>query len=221
MSLVTYDLLQEEIDLTPNAVTMVSLNEVMTEIFATVGVIDFSIIANSKAEDGFGVNDGLIILSHQYALLSETVDLFLDLLTDEVSYITLALDTERLAPSVHNMIRFNSFALINDVLYAAGAMGIYKIIGNTDDGRVFTSGVSWNKTSFGKIHKKKIRAIYLEGEANGAVLQAKTNSKTENYTTVKNRIPVSRNLKGSTWDLRFAGFERLEAMDFVFIMGRK
>lgn len=181
------------------------------------------LVINTLVEEGIGISEGLDAQAAMNPVLSDVVDLYPEFLflSNEVLAITLALDTEQMAPSVHSMPAFNSFAQIGDDVYAAGDAGIYRLGGNTDDGAAIHTGVAWGKISFRKINRKKIRAIFLEGEITGTRSQAVTESGSGTYTISRNRISVGRNLVGRDWALRLADFERLEAVELALMLGRR
>jgi hypothetical protein len=163
----------------------------------------------------------LIVQALLYPILEDAFDLVPDFRTDESLNITMALDTERLAPSVHSMPAFNSFAQIDDDIYAAGDAGIYRLGGNTDDGAAISPGVMWGKISFRMSNQKKIRAVFLEGEVENTRMQAETDSGAAVYSVTRNRIPVGRNLIGRNWALRLSDFDRLEAVELSLVIGRR
>lgn len=179
------------------------------------------LVINTLVEDGIGVDDALTVQAVMNPLLSDALDLLAGFDAGGIPYYTLALDTERLAPSVHSMPAFNSFALIDEDVYAAGGAGIYRLGGDTDDGAAIHSGVAWLKTSFNSTNRKKIRAVFLEGEIENTRLQAETDTGSEVYAVNRHRISIGRNLIGRDWSLRLSDFDRLEAVELAFVIGRR
>jgi len=175
----------------------------------------------SLIEENFELSENMVGQAIYSPVLDDLFDLLPVFIGTDTLCVTLALDTERLAPSVHSWPEFNSFAEINDDIYAAGDAGIYRLGGDTDDGAAISAGVVWGKTSFRKSNKKKIRALFLEGEIDGTRLQAETESGSGTYTVSRNRISVGRNLIGRDWSLKLSDFDRLEAVEIAFVLGRR
>ena len=221
MGLVINKVVSDGLDvLSETAGNMFSSN-VIVESVTGVDSLQAEIDLVALVEETFDLDDSLTIRAVMGAALEEVFDLLPDFSFEESIVVVLALDTEQLEPSVHSMPDFNSFAQIGDDVYAAGSAGIYKLTGEDDNGEEITAGVAWEKVNFGKMNRKRIRAVFLEGEIEGTQLQAATESGEETYTVSRNRVSVGRNLIGRDWSLRLSGFDRLEATELSFVVRRR
>ncbi|MBI9090134.1 MAG: hypothetical protein JEZ12_13040 [Desulfobacterium sp.] len=179
------------------------------------------LVLNFTVEDGLKLD---CIFSNTAIFRVDVQDAFNmlgDLLGDGEPYVVLCLDTEGLRPSIHSLPFFNSLCEVDGVVYGTTPEGVHRLGGDTDNGEPIHTGVAWLKTSFGISNKKKFRAAILEGDVDSVAVQAKTETGSALYPVRRNRVPMGRNLIGRDWDIRIVDFDRLEAVEFVPVVGRR
>ena len=137
--------------------------------------------------------------------------------------LTVALDTEALAPSQYQNYPFDTMTEFNGAILASGPGGIYQLdSGDTDDGALIQSRMDCKITDFGSHHQKRMRKLYLGYESNGELLvKIKNDDGNERaYGVVppfagqaqnSGVVPVGRDGKGRYWQVRI---ENVDGADF-------
>jgi hypothetical protein len=130
-------------------------------------------------------------------------------------HILLALDTDRMFPSMHTLPECNSFCEQSGDVFIAMPDGIYRIGGDTDDGKAIHTGIIWSRTDMGVPNKKRVRSAIVTGQVSRATIMAQTESGSAVYPVSRNKVFFGRNLAGRSWDIRVADFERLESFELI------
>ncbi|MDO9565914.1 MAG: hypothetical protein Q7J15_04160 [Candidatus Desulfaltia sp.] len=107
---------------------------------------------------------------------------------------------------------FNSFCKIGDSSFAASEDGIFELKGDTDAGENIDSFFELILSDFGINNMKRIRSIYVGGEANGALTlsvkddennsRAYTLNLTSGNVQSSGKVSVGRNGIGRYWQIR-------------------
>jgi hypothetical protein len=114
-------------------------------------------------------------------------------------------NTENLAAAIWNQVPFDSYAMHDGLLLAAGEGGLYVFGANTDDGAQIAARVRGDLTDFGDAHKKRFDTAYLGGVAAGPMqLEVETEQGAYSYTSrqapadvpTNHRFQLGRGLTG-------------------------
>ncbi len=155
------------------------------------------------------------------AAVMEALGLLTDTLFNEEPYLIVSLDTEELLPAIHSLPFFNSLIEFEGEIYGSNKEGLFRLAGNTDDGKTIHTGVVWNKTNLGFPHNKRIKTAIVDGLIDKTVMQVQTASGSALCVLRKNKIPVGRKFYGRDWEIRLAEFERLESFALIPVLLRR
>lgn len=131
---------------------------------------------------------------------------------------------------------FNSFCKIGDKYYGANDLGIFELTGNNDAGTNIDAFFELIISDFGISNMKRIRSIYVGGEANGrltlTVKDDENNSRTYalNLTSgniqSSGKVSVGRDGIGRYWQIRVDNvsgvYFAIDSIELLLtILGRK
>jgi len=137
--------------------------------------------------------------------------------------LTIALNTEVLAPSQYMNYPFDAVTVFNGQVIAAGPGGIYQLdSGGTDDGEPIDSRIDCRNTDFGMLNQKRFRKIHFGYESDGELLvKLKNDDGNERaYHVVpafagkaqnSGVVTIGRDGKGRYWQVRI---ENVDGADF-------
>ena len=131
---------------------------------------------------------------------------------------------------------FNSFCKIGDKYFGANDSGIFELTGNDDAGSNINAFFELILSDFGISNMKRIRSLYVGGEANGSLTLTlkddENNSRTYNLNLTSGnkqssaKVPVGRDGLGRYWQVRidnvsgvYFAIDSIKAL--AIILGRK
>lgn len=129
---------------------------------------------------------------------------------------TWSLSGQNYEPSYFTGFDFNSFATFRGKVYGAKDDGIYLLEGPDDNGEPIHSGVRIGPHNYGTDKQKRLRAIRLGGNSNGARVRVATGGGDEGqFDSDRGRITVSRDLQDREFTLDISDFEQLSQLEIV------
>lgn len=149
---------------------------------------------------------------------------------------TLNVNLSNMGISQYCNFDFNSFCRIGENYYGASEDGIFSLDGDTDNGENITAFAELPLSDFGISNMKRLRTVYVGGEANGeltlTVKDDENNSRSYalNLTSGNKqsgaKINIGRDGIGKYWSLRIDNTGGAYfAIDFIevlaVILGRK
>jgi len=97
--------------------------------------------------------------------------------------LVLCLNVEKLAPTQWRNYDFNSFCIFQGVNIAATTTGIFKVdTGNTDNGTNINAYFKTHTSDYATSYQKRLRTMYVGGEASGTLELLVTNDETNERT---------------------------------------
>ena len=150
--------------------------------------------------------------------------------------LTLSLNLVNMAVTQFCNYDFNSFCKIGDKCFGANDSGIFELTGNDDAGSNIDAFFELILSDFGISNMKRIRSVYIGGEANGSLTLTlkddENNSRTYNLDLTSSnkqssaKVSVGRDGIGRYWQVRIDNVSGVYfAIDFIevlaIILGRK
>lgn len=131
----------------------------------------------------------------------------------------VALNTSLLHASVYSGMGFNSFAVFDDVVYAAGDEGIYIFDSDKDNGVDINTGVVLPTTVLGTLSTKRIRVCVTDCKGNQPTIRLVASSSFTypvSVDSIVNRAKAyyPRTLRGKQFDILVANFDSILNMEF-------
>jgi hypothetical protein len=130
------------------------------------------------------------------------------------TFNTVSMHTEAQALSTYTNFAFNSYAMVNGVLLAAGAGGLFSVTGATDNGTAIASSARFGVTDFGTSKIKRMDRVYLGYKSNGALtLSTITDEATTNgysvatpavATLINARVLTGKGVEARYWQFNVA-----------------
>ena len=121
-----------------------------------------------------------------------------------------AINLKTLGLSEYENFTFNSMCTIGGISFGGSSLGLFKLEGDTDDGKLVSGSIEFPLTDFGVDNKKRMRSIYFGGKADGSMRLFIENDEGNERRRVfsprdirsKTKIPVGRKGKGSYWKIK-------------------
>ena len=150
--------------------------------------------------------------------------------------LTLSLNLVNIAVTQFCNYDFNSFCKIGGKYFGANDSGIFELTGNDDAGSNIDAFFELILSDFGISNMKRIRSMYVGGEANGSLTLTlkddENNSRTYNLNLTSGnkqssaKVSVGRDGLGRYWQVRIDNVSGVYfAIDFIealaIILGRK
>jgi hypothetical protein len=122
---------------------------------------------------------------------------------------TWAFNGQTFEPSVYSGFAFNSYAVEDEVAYAARDEGIYVLDGTTDAGAEIHSGVILSPSMFGTQNRKRFRAGFFDVEGTAPIVLGEVGGVGSSILIVNSRVMFPRTLVGNKWTFLVADFDEL------------
>lgn len=133
-------------------------------------------------------------------------------------YETYVLSGQVYEPSIFTGFNFNSYAVYQGRIYAAGLDGIYLLGGEDDNGTPIHSGMRLDSYNFGTDREKRLRVLRLGDCGEGVQVKVVVGEKEGYFEVDRGRVPVSRDLQGREFTIDIADFDRLSQLEIVSLV---
>jgi hypothetical protein len=130
-------------------------------------------------------------------------------------YETWVLGGNSFEPSVFSNFPFNSFAVMGGQAYAANENGVYLLGGDHDNGEPIRSGARIGPINLGTDGEKRLRGINFGDGGPGTRVRVRAETGEEVYAPERddNRVVVSRNIQGRTFEIDIMEFIELSHLE--------
>ena len=150
--------------------------------------------------------------------------------------LTLSINLSNMAVVQYCDYDFNSFCKIGDSYFGASESGIFELTGDDDNGTNIDAFFELVLSGFGISNMKKIRSIYVGGEANGGLTLTLKDDENNSRTYVLNltsgnkqssaKVNVGRDGLSRYWQTRIdnigGAYFAIDAIEVLaIILGRK
>lgn len=134
-------------------------------------------------------------------------------------YDSLALNTSLLHASVYSGMDFNSFTVLDDVVYAAGADGVYVLDSDKDGDAEINTGIILPTSVLGTLASKRVRVCFTDCNGAQPTVRITASSSFTDPVTVDSVVSRSkafypRTLRGKNFDIVIANFDSILKMEF-------
>ena len=193
------------------------ISGVINDAATATDVLDTSKLSSLSISDAttiFGVLSGA---TNYFTSVSDSIFTGVSIVYDGNAYECYVLNTSAFYPSVYSGFSFNSFCMFEGRAFGASNTGIYELTGDTDNGSGIHTGIVLHDTNFGISQQKKIRKAYIGiTSENEAMMIVEANGERRAYTiSDKQAVSVTRGVKGRTWTLSLADFDKVEFIKIV------
>jgi hypothetical protein len=120
-----------------------------------------------------------------------------------------AFNGQTFEPSVYSGFAFNSYAVEDEVTYAAREEGIYILGGPTDAGVVIHDGVILSPLLFGTNSRKRFRAGVFDIEGTAPIVRGEAGGAGVSIPILRSKAFFPRSLMGKKWTFLVAEFDEL------------
>lgn len=131
----------------------------------------------------------------------------------------VALNTSLLHASVYSGMGFDSFAVFEDVLYAAGEEGIYVFDSDKDGDNEINTGAVLPMTTLGTLSSKRIRVCVTDCHGAQPTIRLIASSSFTDPVVVDSIVSRAkayypRTLRGKQFEIILANFDSILKMEF-------
>ena len=131
---------------------------------------------------------------------------------------------------------FNSFCKIGDKHYSASSSGIFELVGVDDAGTKIDAFFELVVSDFGISNIKRVRSVYIGGEANGELLLTLKDDEENERSYIlepmvgskqsSSKVSIGRDGLGRYWQIRIAntngGYFAIDSIELLLVvLGRK
>lgn len=168
--------------------------------------------------DGFQAGDAADSFTTIMAALRDGFHVTLTLASGDDEYTAWVMTTQTRAMRSYSNFPFNSFAVMDGQLLAAGDRGIYRMGGKTDAGATIRAAIRTGLMNFGSMAMKSAPVVYIGATTGGDLLlrvQATTTKGADLQQTYRmvpavtdapreHRVPVGKGFRSVYWTFELA-----------------
>lgn len=200
-------LLSDSFTLADNATSTSKIVEAVADIILFDAIASYAHNLIFSISDAFNLQDSNTN-TLDYSISVEDVISFIShvfLPSTDGKAIVMNLAKQRF--SEYQNYDFNSFCTLDDEVYGANDLGIFKMEGEKDNNSNISASMAFNASDFGIQKEKRVKAVYIGQSSSGClVLKVSTEDEKTRYYEVKQnqkthtqKVPMSLNAKSRYW----------------------